>query len=162
MTTILIILMITTIIVLIGFVIGACYYLDRIQDHYDKISFTLDLMQVSYKQLKDSYDYANKILEKGLALFEAYEEFYKNIDQQHETIKDQYNIMMEAFKRMSSIFESIGMQYATITNNTKALGERYDNIYEEFRHCTDELVKFRAVLEPWCIDSDQLEEETTG
>ena len=95
MTTILIILMITTIIVLVGFVIGACYYLDRLQDHYDKISFIFDLLQTHYKHNKESFEYANKILEKDLALFESYEEFYKNIDQQHETIKDQHNIVNE-------------------------------------------------------------------
>lgn len=152
MTTLLTILMITTIIVLIGFVIGACYFLDQIQKEYENIYLSEELLRVEYKYLKESYDYANKIIDKVL-------ESNENLNAQVKIIDEQYRLMLDGFNKSTEFMKTLGIHYTVISNNTKQLGERYDNIYEEFKRCNDELIKLKVVLEPWCIDSEQIEEE---
>jgi len=107
-------------------------------------------MMLMYREFKWHDDYEDErsknninTSEKIIKALEAEKEIYELITQQYHDIFAQYKNILEAWKE--------------VCNDFQKLGEDYDNIYEEFKLTNDRMKCIADILEPWTIDSAQLE-----
>ena len=71
-------------------------------------------------------------------------------------IDEQCEHMYDSYKNICDAYDVIKSHYGRLLDTWKEIDNRYDDTCDQFKLCTEELKSFKKVLEPWCIDSDQL------
>ncbi len=125
------------------------------------------------KKIKDhnwEYEFIKKILKTDSEMIdkmstgiseeaEVYEKMYSlvdNMSKQYTTILSSYEKILEAYTIVSNGYKEMNGNYKKLLQCWKEVADKYDDSCEQFEKCADALLSFKRVLDPWCLDSDQL------
>ena len=145
MTTILIIVIAILAVTELAFIFALLKLHDKEIDLEDKLQFIKSLLEVEGRHI-DKID-ATVLRWAG------------NMDNMVEltsTINEQCELMYDSYKSICDAYDVIKDHYSRLLETWGKIDERYDDTCDQFKLCTEELKSFKKVLEPWCIDSDQL------
>ena len=145
MTTYFIIAIVILAVTELAFIFALLKLHDKEIDLEDKLQFIKSLLEVEGRHI-DKID-ATVLRWAG------------NIDDMVKltsTINEQCELMYDSYKNICDTYDVIKGHYSRLLDTWKEIDKRYDDTCDQFKLCTEELKSFKAVLEPWCIDSDQL------
>lgn len=145
MTAIFIITIIILALTEIAFILALFKLHDKEIDLEDKLQFIKSLLEVEGRHI-DKID--STVL--------RWAENMDNMVELTSTINEQYKDMYDSYKNVCGAYDVIKGHYSRLLETWEKIDERYDDTCDQFKLCTEELKSFKKVLEPWCIDSDQL------
>lgn len=129
----------------IAFIFALLKLHDKEIDLEDKLQFIKNLLEVEGRHI-DKID----------ATVLRWAEDMDDIVERTSTIEEIYEHMYDSYKNIYGAYDAIRCHYSRLLETWKKIDKRYDDTCDQFKLCTEELKSFKAVLEPWCIDSDQL------
>ena len=118
---------------------------DKEIDLEDKLQFIKSILEVEG-------GYVNKIDATTLRWAENMDNMVKLTSTNNELCERIY----DSYKNICDAYDVIKSHYGRLIDTWKEIDNRYDDTCDQFKLCTEELKSFKKVMEPWCIDSDQL------
>jgi predicted nuclease with TOPRIM domain len=117
----------------------------------------IDLIQ-KFKEIKEEYQLIRVIVSDDQTIIKNLMEREEILANTIKSLDSVFNNMEEINKINNEIVNNINNNYAKLLECWKDVDDNFEASTEQFRNVADQLFEFKKVLEPWCIDADNLGE----